>query len=204
MGGMLEWDQPECDFFRNILAHPTLIPYLHTFVGKGYRLDHSPLLISMKEGSEGHTLHGGAVSETGGPAWNIAYDCRQGNIRTQLLTVSVNLTATGPGDGGFCIVPGSHKANFPTPGTTPAPIISRSTGSTARYIFVSLRTSILHVFLYYQVSWRTYRGVRKWSPSLSWKQETCCSSPRPHSTAHSHGQPSTPAEQQSTASHLQR
>ena len=25
----------------------------------GYRLDHSPLLILMKEGSEGHTLHGG-------------------------------------------------------------------------------------------------------------------------------------------------
>lgn len=25
----------------------------------GYRLDHSPLLILMKQGSEGHTLHGG-------------------------------------------------------------------------------------------------------------------------------------------------
>lgn len=113
MGGMLEWDQPDCNFFRDILVHPTLIPYIHAFIGKGYRLDHSPLLISMKEGSEGHTLHGGAVSETGAPA----YDCRQGSIRTQLLTISINLTPTGPGDGGFCIVPGSHKANFPTPGT---------------------------------------------------------------------------------------
>lgn len=119
MGGMLEWDRPDCEFFRSILAHPKLVPYINAFVGKGYRLDHSPLLISMEEGSGGHTLHGGAVGESGAPAWNIAYDCRQGSIHTQLLAVSVNLTATGPGDGGFCIVPGSHKANFPTPGTRP-------------------------------------------------------------------------------------
>jgi hypothetical protein len=69
----------------------------------------------MIKGSEGHTLHGGSVAETGEPAWNIAYSCRQGAIRNELLTVCVQLSDTNPGDGGFCILPGSHKSNFPVP-----------------------------------------------------------------------------------------
>lgn len=115
MGGMLGWEKPDCDPFRSILAHRRLIPMLHTLVGTGYRLDHSPLLLAMETGSEGHTLHGGAITESGTPAWHIAYDCRLGKIHNQLLTVCVQLTDTAPGDGGFCIVPGSHKSNFPIP-----------------------------------------------------------------------------------------
>ena len=38
-------------------------------------------------------------------------------IRNQLLTVCLQLTDTQPGDGGFCILPGSHKSNFPVPPT---------------------------------------------------------------------------------------
>ena len=36
-------------------------------------------------------------------------------MRAQLLTVCMQLTPSRAGDGGFCIVPGSHKANFPVP-----------------------------------------------------------------------------------------
>jgi ectoine hydroxylase-related dioxygenase (phytanoyl-CoA dioxygenase family) len=55
------------------------------------------------------------VTESGEPAWNIAYNCRQGTIRNELLTVCVQLSDTFPGNGGFCILPGSHKSNFPVP-----------------------------------------------------------------------------------------
>jgi hypothetical protein len=71
----------------------------------------------MNKGTNGHTLHGGAIDNDGKPTWNINYDCRNGNIRTQLLTVSVALSDVNEGDGGFCIVPGSHKSNFPAPET---------------------------------------------------------------------------------------
>tara|TARA_B100001540_G_scaffold285241_1_gene278164 strand:- start:76 stop:552 length:477 start_codon:yes stop_codon:yes gene_type:complete len=34
----------------------------------------------------------------------------------RLLAVSVAMTRTEPGDGGFCVIRGSHKANLPCPG----------------------------------------------------------------------------------------
>ena len=36
-------------------------------------------------------------------------------MRAQLLTVCMQLTPSRAGDGGFCVVPGSHKANFAVP-----------------------------------------------------------------------------------------
>jgi hypothetical protein len=90
---------------------------LNELLGEGYRLDHSPLVFAMNKGSNGHTLHGGAIDPySGQPAWNIAYECRNQVIRNQLLTVSVALSDVNAGDGGFCIVPGSHKSNFASPG----------------------------------------------------------------------------------------
>lgn len=79
------------------------------------RLDHSPLMIAQEKGAEGHTLHGGAVTESGEPAWPLAYEFRHGHMRNQLLTVCMQLSDANVGDGGFCVVPGSHKANFAVP-----------------------------------------------------------------------------------------
>lgn len=36
-------------------------------------------------------------------------------MRCQLLTVCLQLTDTAGDSGGFCVVPGSHKSNFPIP-----------------------------------------------------------------------------------------
>ena len=47
MGKVLGWPSPHREGFRNLLVHPKLVPYLHAFVGKGYRLDHSPLIIKQ-------------------------------------------------------------------------------------------------------------------------------------------------------------
>jgi hypothetical protein len=46
MGGMLGWESPHREIFRKLLTHPKVIPFLHMVVGEGYRLDHSPLIIS--------------------------------------------------------------------------------------------------------------------------------------------------------------
>ena len=40
---------------------------------------------------------------------------RYGKISCNLLNVAIPLDKTEPGDGGFVILPGSHKANFPIP-----------------------------------------------------------------------------------------
>ena len=73
MGGLLTWEQPHSQTFRKLLTHEKLIPYFHTFVGKGYRMDHLPFLIRMVRDSEGHAFHGGAVTPTGQPSWPLAY-----------------------------------------------------------------------------------------------------------------------------------
>ena len=145
MGGMLGWAAPHREPFREFMCHPHIAPHLLELLGVGYRLDHSPLMIAMQKGSEGHTLHGGSVTEAGEPAWPLAYEfrppfppgasaparlpspavacapddnalfCRHGQMRNQLLTVCMQLTDANEGDGGFCVVPGSHKANFSVP-----------------------------------------------------------------------------------------
>jgi len=40
---------------------------------------------------------------------------RNGAMHNALLAASLVLTPAAEGDGGFAIVPGSHKANFPCP-----------------------------------------------------------------------------------------
>ena len=105
MGGMLGWRAPHREPFRELLTHPAVAGALNELVGVGYRLDHSPLLIAQERGSEGHTLHGGAVTESGEPAWPLAYECRHGQMRNQLLTVCMQLSAAPEGaGGGFCAV----------------------------------------------------------------------------------------------------
>ena len=115
MGGMLGWEHPHREPFRELLCHPPVASALTELVGVGYRLDHSPLMIAQEKGSEGHTLHGGAVTEAGDPAWPLAFEFRHGQMRNQLLTVCMQLTDAPAGAGGFCAVPGSHKSNYSIP-----------------------------------------------------------------------------------------
>ena len=113
LGGALDWGGDVC---RSILAHRRLMPYLHAFVGRGYRLDHQPLVIIQDKGAEGFDMHGGAIDD--GNMWDpyLSYQVAHGTVRTNLLGVSLQLVDTqGSTDGGFCIIPGSHKSNFRCP-----------------------------------------------------------------------------------------
>lgn len=115
LGGMLSWPKPHCDPFRALLAHPRLTPYLLELCGPGYRMDHLPLLISQHRGSEGFHLHGGPLDSRGKFDHTLQYRCVNGQFFNSLLAMSVQLVDHGSGDGGFCVVCGSHKVNFRMP-----------------------------------------------------------------------------------------
>jgi ectoine hydroxylase-related dioxygenase (phytanoyl-CoA dioxygenase family) len=116
LGGIFEWGAEESEVFKSILAHPRLVPLFHGLLGKGYRLDHIPFVLMNNKGGEGFQLHGGTVDCVSGEYnHNLAYTCHNGNIRSSLLGCNVMLVDHNPGDGGFCVVPGSHKSNFKMP-----------------------------------------------------------------------------------------
>ena len=112
LGGMLGWEEPWRNVFRLMLSHPRIIPYLNQIVGPGFRMDHSPGLITMRQGAEGHTLHGSS-----GPHFdpNQYYVYRDGQMHNGLTVVAWQLSDVEEGDGGLCLIPGSHKANFACP-----------------------------------------------------------------------------------------
>merc|ERR1712113_3827 len=83
--------------------------------GKGYRLDHQPITIIQNKGAEGFDLHGGPIDSSNQYDPYLAYHFAHGSVRTQLIGCSVQLVDTYPGDGGFAIIPGSHKSNFKCP-----------------------------------------------------------------------------------------
>ena len=112
LGGMLAWDKPWRDIFRQILGHPRIVPYLNQIVGPGFRMDHGPGLITMRKGAEGHTLHGSS-----GPHFdpNQYYIFRDGQMHNGLTVAAWQFTDVNSDDGGLCLIPGSHKANFSCP-----------------------------------------------------------------------------------------
>jgi hypothetical protein len=116
LGGIFEWGKVDSNVFKSILAHPRLVPLFHGLLGKGYRLDHIPFVLINNKGGEGFQLHGGTVDCTSGEYnHHLAYTCHNGSIQSALLGCNVMLVDHNPGDGGFCVVPGSHKSNFKMP-----------------------------------------------------------------------------------------
>ena len=112
MGGLCDLPVPACLPFRNMLAHPRIVPYLHQLLGKGFRMDHSMMLLSMEQGAEGFIFHGSS-----GPGFdpNQYYIFRNGRMHNGLTVVTFQLTDVNPGDGGLAVIPGSHKGNLPCP-----------------------------------------------------------------------------------------
>jgi len=109
--GMLEWDHPWCEPFRQLLVHPKIIPYLNTLHGRGWRMDHSPFALFSTRGAEGLILHGPGHNYFG----LAAYHYKNGQMRTGMVVFQYQLADVNEGDGGFCCVPGSHKSNYPLP-----------------------------------------------------------------------------------------
>ncbi len=110
LGGMLTWPKPWCQPFRDLLAHPSMVPPLVEILRHDFRLDHVYGIV-MEAGAEGHTLHGGGTAD------DLAhfYQFHNGQMRCGLTVAAWNLTDVNPGDGGFACIPGSHKANYVAP-----------------------------------------------------------------------------------------
>ena len=63
--GMLSWPLPHAQPFRDLLAHAKLVPYMNTIFGRGWRMDHSPFMLTCEAGQSpgdpggGTSVHGG-------------------------------------------------------------------------------------------------------------------------------------------------
>ena len=110
LGGMLNWPKPWCQPFRDLLAHPSIVPALVEILRDGFRIDHVYGIV-MDAGAEGHVLHGGGTADD----FSHFYQFHNGKMRCGLTVVGWNLTDANPGDGGFACIPGSHKANYDAP-----------------------------------------------------------------------------------------
>ena len=110
--GALCWEEPYGRPFRDMLVNPKVVPYLHALLGPGFRLDHNLGIITMRRGAEGHVLHGSS-----GPGFDRHqyYIFRDGRMHNGLTVAAYQLADINPGDGGLCLVPGSHKGNFACP-----------------------------------------------------------------------------------------
>ena len=112
LGGMLTWPQPWCTPFREMLTHKKAIPYLNEIHGRGWRMDHSPFILTSKTGAEGLLLHGSTAHHFDGSQY---YTFANDQMRCGMVVFEYQLYDQNEGDGGFCAIAGSHKANLRAP-----------------------------------------------------------------------------------------
>ena len=105
-GGFLTWGQALVD----LIDHEAIMPRLKFILGDGFRLDHY-YAIYMEQGGTDSRLHG-ANTPYDPPEY---YHYREGRMYNGLTVVTFNLADSGPEYGGFCCIPGSHKANYRCP-----------------------------------------------------------------------------------------
>ena len=99
--GMLTWEQPHCQPFRDLIAHPKLIPYLNIVFGHGWRMDSEPLPIASAKGAGGHGLHG-CTNRHFNPSYY--YTCANGEIRAGQTVFQLQLRDIEPGHGGLAVI----------------------------------------------------------------------------------------------------
>ena len=109
--GMLGWPASLREPFRDLMVHPILVWYLNQIVGPGFRLDRPPRLIGDTAGDAVGPLTGG--DEPRDPAR--AYYHQNGYRSCQGVRAIWALSDVNAGDGGFVMVPCSHKGNVETP-----------------------------------------------------------------------------------------
>ena len=98
--------------FLKMLAHPAVIQRLNWMIGPGYRVTQNTALCHVK-GSSGQMLHSGNANPT---CIGKHYEIVNGRVHTRSgINVAWQLTDVGPDDGGFVVVPGSHKSCYPLP-----------------------------------------------------------------------------------------
>ena len=107
---LLSLPEPYCNPFRRMIAHPVVEHRLNWMGGSGVRTENPSLFASVK-GTSGHKLH------TNGEPINPSrqYVFQNGRSYCEAITATWQLRDVNEEDGGFCCVPGSHKANYQVP-----------------------------------------------------------------------------------------
>ena len=110
--GFLQWGEPFC----RLMDHPVIMSILRMRLGECFRLERL-YGIYMRKGWPAGKLHAdyGASSPHALSPPGEYYTFPNNRMSSGFVTGSWNLNDTGPGTGGFCVVPGSHKANFRIP-----------------------------------------------------------------------------------------
>ena len=117
--GPLHWSQA----WRDLLDLPALSPILEELIGNHdrpvdgdaslptFRIDHVNVHTHVRQGFPGGMLHGGW--KTAGGSQFFRY--HDGRFFNGLVAVAFELHDTHVNGGGFCCIPGTHKANLPLP-----------------------------------------------------------------------------------------
>ncbi len=110
--GFLEWGQPFCD----LLDHPRIMPILRFRLGDCFRLDRVYGMY-MRQGMKRGQLHAdyGATRRSSRALPGEYVPFRDNQIYNGFVVVTWCLSDSGPGKGGFCCIPGSHKSNYRLP-----------------------------------------------------------------------------------------
>jgi ectoine hydroxylase-related dioxygenase (phytanoyl-CoA dioxygenase family) len=100
------------EVWRHLIDHPIILPLLSEIIGPKLRLDHTyGMAASASAEPSGNSLHHNSGMFDHG-CYYVTHGSRAHN---GLVVVSYSLTDINQGDGGFCCIPGSHKALYPTP-----------------------------------------------------------------------------------------
>ena len=85
--GMLQWPAPHCQPFRDLLTHSKLVPYLNSLLGRGWRLDHSPVMLTATANYDGPPGGGMSVHGSSAHEWRPGayYTYANGEMRTGML-----------------------------------------------------------------------------------------------------------------------
>jgi len=103
---------PHNEPFLKMMAHPAVIQRLNWMIGAGYRVTQNTALCHIK-GSSGQMLHSGNANPT---SIGKHYEMVNGRVHTKSgINVAWQLNDVEPGDGGFVVIPGTHKSCYPMP-----------------------------------------------------------------------------------------
>ena len=111
-GDFLRWS----DDYRYLIDHPTVLPILAEILGPKFRLDHAYGMAARAGRDTGTRSDGNSLHHNAGLFEHGCYYVTHGpKMHNGLVVVSYSLTDIAPGSGGFCCIPGSHKASFKMP-----------------------------------------------------------------------------------------
>ena len=107
---MLKWSTPFCDPFILLRDHPTVKQYLEQICIDGFRLNEMPQLLSDTV-APNQTLTGGNEPRN----WSRSYFQAEHTRFVQGIVAIWALTDTADHQGGFTLIPGTHKSEVKTP-----------------------------------------------------------------------------------------